>query len=130
MSKVRIGHLFVAACVISSPYFGFMPPAWADPLKPLAPHAAGSMVVNVFWPQGTWLVKRAGSAVARLCSLGFDTVLEFVLNRVDQLRSRRAEAGQQIAPLPVDETEIAAAQRPAAHLEGPAAQVSDDAGTA
>ncbi|MGW3291051.1 hypothetical protein ACWDR3_41100 [Streptomyces sp. NPDC001002] len=112
MSKVRIVHLLAAACVIAAPYFGFLPDGLTDQMKRMAPHSAGSMVVNVFWPQGIWLVKRAGGAIAGWCSLGFDTVLGFLVNRVDQLRSSRAGAEElPSAPLPLDETPSSALRR-------------------
>ncbi|MFF5481047.1 hypothetical protein ACFY5C_27505 [Streptomyces sp. NPDC012935] len=126
MSKVRITHLLVAACAIAAPSFGFVPDTWADHMEPLAAESAGSMVVNIFWPQVLWSVKRAGKALAGLCSRGFDTVLGFLLYRVDRLRICRAEAER---PHQVNGTQ-ALGPSSGPWVEGPAPQIADDVGTA
>ncbi|WP_159029203.1 hypothetical protein [Streptomyces viridochromogenes] len=60
-------------------------------MENLTPYSAGSILINAFWPQLAWLVKRTCSTIAGLCSRTLDSTLMFFVNRVEQLRLRRGD---------------------------------------
>ncbi|MEU6301688.1 hypothetical protein [Streptomyces chartreusis] len=83
--------MLAAVCAIAAPHFDLLSQSWADQMENLTPHSAGSILINVFWPQLAWLIKRTCSTIADLCSRTLDSALMFFVNRVEQLRLRRGD---------------------------------------
>ena len=124
MSKVRVAHMLAAVCAIAVPHFGLLSQSSADQMDHLAPHSAGSILINVFWPQLAWLIKRTCNTIAGLSSRVLDSTLMFFVNRVEQLRLRRGDPHHTLhaasakrpsssdAPDPDGEKKVAFAQAP------------------
>lgn len=134
MSVLKMVHLLLAIGVIALPYvdlpyLDLFTQDQADQLKPLAPYAAGTIGVNVFFPQIVRAVKHVGRAVSQLCSRAFDKMLGFIVLRIDRIRSRR-DSGEQRTDVANSANSAknpgaGAAEPPAGHEDAPGSSGSD-----